>query len=124
MKKAIDEVGDLARTAFAKVGVLMASAKRSSKAIHPTNLHVNKSLFPNDTVQSRLPDPAWLEHWLDHQIQFDAQWETKVIDRILHNMSLLMENSFKTVQDLNRYRKELNKAVTNGTTSVAASVVA
>jgi hypothetical protein len=26
-------------------------------------------------------------------------------------MSLLMEHSFKTVQDLNRYRKELNKAV-------------
>ncbi len=111
MKKAIDEVGDAARGAFAKVGVLMASAKRSSKALHPTNLHVNKSLFPNDTVQSRLPDPSWLERWLDHQIRFDEQWETKVIDRILHNLSLLMEHSFKTVQDLNRYRKALNKTI-------------
>jgi hypothetical protein len=119
MKKAIDDVGDVARTAFAKVGVLMASAKRSSKALHPTNLHVNKSLFPNDTVQSRLPDPSWLERWLDHQIKFDEQWETKVIDRILHNMSLLMEHSFKTVQDLNRYRKELNKAVANSTNGLA-----
>jgi hypothetical protein len=122
MKKAIDEVGDVARTAFAKVGVLMASAKRSSKALHPTNLHVNKSLFPNDTVQSRLPDPSWLERWLDHQIRFDDQWETKVIDRILHNMSLLLENSFKTVQDLNRYRKELNKSVASaGNTFISSA---
>ncbi len=110
MRKSIDEVGDAARMAFTKIGVLMASAKRSSKALHPTNLHVNKALFPNDTVQSRLPDPQWLERWLDHQIKFDQVWETKVIDRILHNMSLLMERSFKTVQDLNRYRKELNLA--------------
>jgi hypothetical protein len=108
MRKSIDEVGDVARMAFTKIGVLMASAKRSSKALHPTNLHVNKSLFPNDTVQSRLPDPAWLERWLDHQIKFDDLWETKVIDRILHNLSLLLERSFQTVQDLNRYRKELN----------------
>ncbi len=108
MRKSIDEVGDVAKMAFTKIGVLMASAKRSSKALHPTNLHVNKSLFPNDTVQSRLPDPAWLERWLDHQIKFDDLWETKVIDRILHNLSLLLERSFQTVQDLNRYRKELN----------------
>jgi hypothetical protein len=27
----------------------------------------------------------------------------------LHNMSLLMERSFDTVQELNRYRKELAK---------------
>jgi hypothetical protein len=111
MKKAIDEVGDVARTAFAKVGVLMASARRSAKPLHPTNLHVNKALFPNDTVQSRLPDPTWLEKWLDQQIKFDDQWETKVIDRILHNLSLLFERSFKTVQDLNRYRKEIGKEI-------------
>jgi hypothetical protein len=29
-----------------------------------------------------------------------------VVERILHNMSLLMERSFKSVQDLNRFRKE------------------
>jgi hypothetical protein len=110
MRKSIDEIGDAARMAFTKIGVLMASARRSSKPLHPTNLHVNKDLFPNDTVQSRLPDPQWLERWLDQQIKFDEMWETKVIDRILHNMSLLMERSFKTVQDLNRYRKELNAA--------------
>jgi hypothetical protein len=72
---------------------------------------VNKALFPNDTVQSRLPEPGWLENWLDHQIQFDGLWETKVIDRILHNLSLLFGKSFATVQDLNRYRKELNKEI-------------
>ncbi|VCU68003.1 hypothetical protein PIGHUM_00049 [Pigmentiphaga humi] len=101
------ELADQARAAFARIGVLMASAKRTSQALHPTNLHVNKSLFPNDTVQSRLPEPGWLDRWLDQQIQFDREWESKVADRILHNMSVLLGRSFATVQDLNRYRKEL-----------------
>ena len=108
MKKALTATGDNARAAFSKIGVLMASARRTEKPLHPTNLHVNESLFPNDTVQSRLPDPGWLEKWLDHQIKFDGEWEKKVVDRILHNMSLLFERSFVTVQDLNRYRKEAN----------------
>ena len=107
MKKSLGEVGDAARAAFAKIGVLMASARRTDKALHPTNLHVNQSLFPNDTVQSRLPDPGWLERWLDEQIRFDKEWETKVVDRILHNLSLLFERTFNSVQDLNRYRKEI-----------------
>jgi hypothetical protein len=107
MKKSLGEVGDAARAAFAKIGVLMASARRTDKALHPTNLHVNQSLFPNDTVQSRLPDPGWLERWLDEQIRFDKEWETKVVDRILHNLSLLFERTFSSVQDLNRYRKEI-----------------
>ena len=106
MKKALAEVGDTARAAFAKIGVLMASARRTDKPLHPTNLHVNQSLYPNDTVQSRLPDPQWLEAWLDNQICFDGEWEKKVVDRILHNLSLLFERSFESVQDLNRYRKE------------------
>ena len=107
MKKYLAELGDTARAAFAKVGVLMASARRTDKALHPTNLHVNQSLFPNDTVQSRLPDPGWLEHWLDVQIKFDKEWETKVVDRILHNLSLLFDRTFLSVQELNRYRKEI-----------------
>ncbi len=107
MKKSLTELGDTARAAFAKIGVLMASAKRTDKALHPTNLHVNQSLFPRDTVQSRLPDPDWLEHWLDVQINFDKEWETKVVERILHNLSLLFERTFTSVQDLNRYRKEI-----------------
>ena len=106
MKKALIEVGEPARIAFAKIGVLMASARRTEKPLHPTNLHVNRALFPNDTVQSRLPDPEWLEAWLDKQICFDDVWEKKVVDRILHNLSLLFEHTFTTVQDLNRYRKE------------------
>jgi hypothetical protein len=85
----------------------MASARRTEKPLHPTNLHVNESLFPNDTVQSRLPDPEWLERWLDGQIKFDSEWEKKVVDRILHNLSLLFEHTFTTVQELNRYRKEI-----------------
>ena len=107
MKQAIGRFGIEAKSAFAKVGVLMASARRTAQALHPTNLHVNKSLFPRDTIQSRMPNPEWLEHWLDQQIKFDAVWETKVVDRILHNLSLLLERSFGTVQELNKYRKEL-----------------
>ena len=56
----------------------MASSGKSGKPLHPTNLHVNKTLFPNDTVQSRLPDPEWLERWLDTQIKFD-----KVLPKLL-----------------------------------------
>ena len=107
MKRAIQNTGLEAKGAFAKVGVLMASARRTAQALHPTNLHVRKDLFPNDTIQSRLPNPQWLEHWLDQQIKFDDVWETKVVERILHNMSLLLERSFATVQELNKYRKEI-----------------
>ena len=112
MRRAINNFGDEARAAFAKVGVLMASARRTAQALHPTNLHVNKSLFPNDTIQSRMPNPEWLENWLDTQIRFDASWETKVVDRILHNLSLLMNESFKSVQELNRFRKQINAGLT------------
>lgn len=112
MKKSLTgrgkEIADQARRAYAKIGVLMASARRTAQALHPTNLHVSKDQFPNDTVQSRLPEPGWLERWLDGQIHFDGEWEKKVVDRILHNLSILFDRSFKTVQDLNRYRKEVN----------------
>ena len=110
MKRAVAEAGDTARAAFAKIGVLMASAKRAKQALHPTNLHVNQALFPNDTVQSRLPEPGWLERWLDEQIRFDREWEDKVVERILHNLSLLFDRKFETAQDLNRYRKSLAAA--------------
>jgi hypothetical protein len=114
MRKALVDVGDNARAAFAKVGVLMASARRTAQALHPTNLHVNQSLFPNDTVQSRLPEPGWLERWLDEQIRFDSVWEGKVVDRILHNMSLLFGRPFENATALNRYRKELLASLAAG----------
>jgi hypothetical protein len=107
MKRAIDRFGLEAKRAFAKIGVLMASSARSSKPLHPTNLHVNEALFPNDTVQSRLPDPAWLERWLDEQIRFDAIWEKRVVSMILHNLSSLFGQTFATVSELNRFRKGL-----------------
>ncbi|HEY1996007.1 ferritin-like domain-containing protein [Paraburkholderia sp.] len=107
MKKAMSNFGDVARAAFAKIGVLMASARRTEKPLHPTNLHVNQALFPRDTIQSRLPDPEWLERWLDEQIRFDDGWEKKVVERILHNLSILFERTFTTAQELNRYRKEV-----------------
>ena len=115
MRRALHNRGDdtsaQARLAFSKIGVLMASAGRTHQALHPTNLHVNKDLFPNDTVQSRLPEPGWLEHWLDTQIRFDGVWEQKVATRILHILSKLMDRSFETVKDLNRYRKEMTALV-------------
>ncbi|CCJ51398.1 hypothetical protein [Bordetella parapertussis] len=110
MRRALHDRGDQtslqARQSFAKIGVLMASASRTAQAMHPTNLHVNKALFPNDTVQSRLPEPGWLEHWLDTQIRFDGTWEGKVATRILHILSKLLDRQFDSVKDLNRYRKE------------------
>ena len=121
MKRAIQNVGLEAKSAFAKVGVLMASARRTAQALHPTNLHVNKALYPLDTVQSRLPDPDWLAQWLDSQIRFDATWENKVVERILHNMSLLMEHSFATVQELNKYRKTLARELGASAEDGAAS---
>jgi hypothetical protein len=99
----------------------MASARRTAQALHPTNLHVNKLLFPRDTIQSRLPDPEWLEQWLSQQIQFDAVWESKVVERILHNMSLLMDRSFASVQELNRFRKEVSAKLAQAPTPPMAS---
>ena len=107
MKKALANGDNGVKAAFARIGLLMASAHRSNKALHPTNLHVNQSLFPKDTVQSKLPNPEWLEHWLDQQIHFDKGWETKVVDMILVNLSKLFGRPIKTLQELNRYRREL-----------------
>jgi hypothetical protein len=107
MKRAIERSGVEAKRAFAKIGVLMASPRRVGKPLHPTNLHVNQTLFPHDTVQSRLPDPAWLERWLDEQIAFDASWEKRVIGIILHNLGSLFDQTFDSVQQLNRFRKSL-----------------
>ena len=44
------------------------------------------------------------------QINFNEQWEDKVVERILHNLSLLFDKKFHTVQELNRYRKQINSA--------------
>jgi hypothetical protein len=110
MKRAVERKGVEAKRAFAKIGVLMASPRRVGKPLHPTNLHVNQTLFPHDTVQSRLPDPAWLERWLDDQIAFDASWEKRVIGIILHNLGSLFDQTFDSVQQLNRFRKSLATA--------------
>ena len=106
MRRAITMAGNEARLAFARIGMLMASAGRSAKPLHPTNLHVNKTLFPNDTVQSRLPDPHWLGRWLDEQIRFGRDAEERVAAMILKNLSRLFGRALESVQDLNRLRKE------------------
>ena len=110
MRRAIERTGEEAKRAFARIGVLMASPRRAGKPLHPTNLHVNQALFPNDTIQSRLPDPEWLEHWLDKQIAFDASWEKRVVSMILHNLGSLFDQTFESTQQLNRFRKSLSPA--------------
>jgi hypothetical protein len=105
MRRAVTRDGEVARRAFSRVGVLMASGGRGSKALHPTNLHVNKALYPLDTVQSRLPDPGWLDRWLDEQIRFDAACEQGVVRAILANLSALLDVPVHTVRELSRYRK-------------------
>jgi hypothetical protein len=107
MRRALARSGDEARAAFARMGVLMTAVGRAGKPLHPTNLHVNRELYPRDTVQSRLPDPEWLERWLDSQICFDKDWEKKVTDMILHNLSRLFGTPLPTPRDLSRYRREL-----------------
>jgi hypothetical protein len=120
MKRAIERCGDEALAAFAKIGILMASSARTGKPLHPTNLHVNKVLYPRDTVQSKLPDPEWLERWLDEQIRFDRTWEAKVVAALLRNLSVLLQRTIDTVQDLNRYRKDLAQKVAGARTLKAA----
>ncbi|MCC7327939.1 MAG: hypothetical protein IT521_14185 [Burkholderiales bacterium] len=107
MKRVVERGSTEAKRAFAKIGVLMASTARAGKPLHPTNLHVNRRMFPNDTVQSRVPDPARLQHWLDEQIRFDIDWEKRVIAMILRNLSLLFGETFDSVQQLNRFRRSL-----------------
>jgi hypothetical protein len=110
MQRALERTPDEARAAFARIGFLMASSGRAGKPLHPTNLHVSKALYPRDTVQSRLPDPGWLERWLDEQLHFDEACEQRVVGGILRNLSVLLGERFETVRDLNRYRKSLPEA--------------
>ncbi|QDQ27352.1 ferritin-like domain-containing protein [Chitinimonas arctica] len=123
MKRAIERLGDEARYAFAKIGVLMAASGKSGKPMHPTNLHVNQSLYPLDTIQSRLPDPDWLAHWLDEQIHFDKACEARVIGGILRNLASLFDRTFDTPSQLNLYRKELQRRIA-ATTHVADGLAA
>ncbi len=106
MRRAAERHGDPARLAFAKIGVLMTNA-RVNKAMHPTNLHVNCSLYPQDTVNSRLPDPTWLETWLMHEIGFNEEWEQKVESGILQNYGHLFGEDFDSPARLRDFRRSL-----------------
>lgn len=106
MSKALTTARAEAAQAFTKIGVLMTNA-RLNKAMHPTNLHVNKTLYPNDTVNARLPDPGWLSAWLDHEIKFDQAWEARVEQGILGNLASLFATPIANARDLRRLRESL-----------------
>lgn len=106
MKKALETDYDRAADSFTKIGVLMCNA-RLNKAMHPTNLHVNKKLYPQDSVNSRLPDPEWLKQWLDNEIRFDEAWEKKVEKGILGNYSSLFGKELSSAKDIRRLRAEI-----------------
>jgi hypothetical protein len=112
MKKALKANTYEAALAFSKIGVLMTNA-RVKKAMHPTNLHVSKALYPNDTVNGRLPDPTWLEQWLSDEINFNGRWERKVESGILTNLSSLLGERFDNSHALRNYHKRLGGTITN-----------
>ena len=107
MKKALNTNYEHAANAFTKIGVLMCNS-RLNKAMHPTNLHVNKQLYPRDSVNSRLPDTQWLKQWLDHEICFDETWEERVEKGILGNYSSLFSRNFSNAKDIRQLRTELS----------------
>lgn len=117
MQRAIGRHGDEARLAFAKIGVLMTNV-RLNKAMHPTNLHVNRSLYPHDTVNGRLPDPTWLETWLSQEIGFDDEWERKVETGILQNYSHLLSEKLQSPAQLRQLRRKLTSTLSTTVESV------
>ena len=106
MKKAVSQKSHEAILAFSKIGVLMTNA-RLNKAMHPTNLHVNKEMFPEDTVNGKLPDPEWLENWLNNEIIFDDSWEKKVNKAVLNSLSNLFRAKLESTQELRDYRRKI-----------------
>jgi hypothetical protein len=107
LRRALEREPEAARSAIARIGFLMTSSGRGREPLHPTNLHVAKGLFPRDTVQSRVPDPRWLERWLDEQLHFDAGCEARVVGAMLRNFSALLGEQFASAHDLARYRRKL-----------------
>ncbi|MFC0397413.1 ferritin-like domain-containing protein [Paraburkholderia rhizosphaerae] len=106
MQRALAKQPAQARASFSKIGVLMTNP-RMNRAMHPTNLHVSRTLFPDDTVNGRLPDPDWLMRWLDEEIHFDKQWEQQVERGILQNLSALFGQQFDSPRALRQYQKSL-----------------
>jgi rubrerythrin len=107
MKQALETDYCHAADSFTKIGVLMCNS-RLNKAMHPTNLHVNKELYPRDSVNSRLPDTEWLKQWLDNEIRFDEAWERRVEKGILGNYSSLFGKALSSVKDIRRLRADLS----------------
>lgn len=110
MERAVAKDGDVARYAFAKMGVLMLSPKHH-QPLHPTTVHVSKAHYPNDTVQSRLPDPQWYERFLNEMVRFDDDGELRVRTATLKKLSALFGESVNSVRELSAYRKKLQRSL-------------
>lgn len=110
MERALERQGQTARLAFAKVGVLMCNP-RLNKVMHPTNLHVNKSMYPNDRVCDQLPDPGWFARWLSDEIGFGDVWEAKVMAGILKSLSALFGVTLESPEALRQYRTQLRESL-------------
>ena len=70
MKKYLKIYGVKAKLAFAKIGLLMTSSKKKLKSTSSYQPHVNEDLYPNDTVQSKLPSLAGLKIGLINKSNF------------------------------------------------------
>ncbi|AKJ29043.1 ferritin [Caldimonas brevitalea] len=110
LRQALDRRPGETQAAFTKIGALMTGDGGGSRASHPATLHVNQSLFPRDTVQSRMPDPGWLARWLDTQIRFDRACEGRVVAAILRDLSTLMGQGSASPEAWNRGEKEVAQA--------------
>ncbi len=106
MQRALERDSHQARSSFSKIGVLMTNP-RMNRARHPTHLHVNKSLFPNDTVNGPLPDPSWLTQWLDEEIRFAGDWEDRVERGLLQNLSSPFGEPLDNSRALRQFHKSL-----------------
>ena len=97
--------------------LVLAASQRVEEVLGvPTG---ERHLASQDTVQSRTPDPEWLDRWLDTQIRFDAECEQRVVRRILKTLSALFGEELSTVRELGRYRKAVKEG-REGTAAAAA----
>ena len=107
MRRAIERCRQEAKRAFAKIGVLMASPHRAGKPLHPTNLHVNSTMFPMTRCKAACRIRNGSSAGSMNRSISTPIGNSAVSRMILKNLSSLFGQPFETVQQLNRFRKGL-----------------